>query len=499
MIASIRVPRSYKLIIALMALYIVVFCIFTIGRYERYNSTGWDLGIFTQLTWNAAHGRFLQNTIAEQDNMLGIHAPYITILLAPLMWIWPDPRMMLIAQTIILGVGAWPIARLAKRYFPEWWVPPLFAALWLLYPPLGWINRWDFHEIAPATTFLAFAFEAADRRAWRQTDIWLILALLCKEEMGLNVAFFALFLAWRYKRGWRRTIIWFVFGVGWFLVHAFIVFPLLRHATNGLPIHASRYSWLFSGNLPEIWAYVSGPDTLMKIAFLIKLLGPVAFVSLLAPAPLLVALPTLGLSFLSSYQQQFDIYMHYTAAIIPAVMVGAIYGAARLRAYLEQRSKRALPLMFGAMMSAMLVFWIAYNPLFFTPSSIPIFGWEEGAHIDALNDVKSLVPPDACVVAENNIQPQYSVRSQTYVVGTRGDMDGCTYMIMDLGDRRHDDFTDGEMVACSQFWARKRAPIYFRDTVVVLQQMPVEANSDAWQQMQDYCTQFAQRISKKGQ
>ena len=46
-------------------------------------------------------------------------------------------------------------------------------------------------------------------------------------------------------------------------------------------------------------------------------------------------------------------------------------------------------------------------------------------------------------------------------------------MIVDLGDRRFDDFAVGEAVACYQFWSQKRAPIYFRDTVVVLEWMPV--------------------------
>jgi hypothetical protein len=95
------------------------------------------------------------------------------------------------------------------------------------------------------------------------------------------------------------------------------------------------------------------------------------------------------------------------------------------------------------------------------------------------------------VVTENNIQAHFSVRPETYVLGARGDMDGCTYMIIDLGDPRHDDFTSGEEVACTQFWAQKRAPIYFRDTVVVLKQMPAESPPTTWQQMNDYCTAYA--------
>src|SRR5205823_3959609 len=132
-------------------------------------------------------------------------------------------------------LGAWPIARLAGRYFPERWVPPLFAALWLLYPSVGWINRWDIHELAFAATFLVFAFEAADRRAWRQVDVWLLLAMLCKEEVGLNVALFSLYSAWKFGRSRRAVLLWAVVGVSWFAVHGFIIIPTLWYSASHAP------------------------------------------------------------------------------------------------------------------------------------------------------------------------------------------------------------------------------------------------------------------------
>jgi hypothetical protein len=140
------------------------------------------------------------------------------------------------------------------------------------------------------------------------------------------------------------------------------------------------------------------------------------------------------------------------------------------------------------------VAWLVYNPLGAPVRSI--YGWEAGAHAEALNEVKEMIPPDACVVAENNITPHFSVRAQSYVIGARGsgpvgDGDGCAYMIIDLGDRRHDDFTVGEAVACYQFWSGQRAPVYFRDTVVVLEWMPAPADPVAQQQMADYCAAYA--------
>lgn len=485
--------------VGLILVYVFVFSVFTIGRYERYNATGWDLGIFTQLTWNAAHGRPLQNTIAEQNNMLGVHAPYITVVLAPLFWLWPDPRMLLIVQSILMGIGAWPIARLARRHFPEWWIPPIFAAIWLLYPCVGFINRWDFHEIAPVAAFLAFAFEAADRRAWPQVDLWLMLSILCKEEVGLNVAFFGLYMLWRLKRKRLPSLIWFVIGIGWFVIHAFVIFPILRNADNGLPIHAVRYSWLLNHDLPTMISYILGPDTLLKAAFLIKLFAPVAFISLVAPEALLVALPTFALSLLSSFTPQFDIFLHYTAPIIPAILVSAVYGAEKLRRMLaRQKIKHPTRVILGVALSAAILAWLIYNPLTYLPTPFTVYGWETGAHLDALHEIEGIIPPQACVVAGSEIQAHYAVRPETYVLGARGDMDGCAYMIIDMSDEHFNySFTNTQEVGCYQYWSKKRAPIYYRDTVVVLQQAPAQANPDAVQGFSDYCNHFAAGASHR--
>ena len=52
-------------------------------------------------------------------------------------------------------------------------------------------------------------------------------------------------------------------------------------------------------------------------------------------------------------------------------------------------------------------------------------------------------------------------------------------MIIDLNDSRHNDFTDNEQVACFQFWSQKCTPIYYKDSVVVLQQMPASGADSA--------------------
>lgn len=66
-------------------------------------------------------------------------------------------------------------------------------------------------------------------------------------------------------------------------------------------------------------------------------------------------------------------------------------------------------------------------------------------------------------------------------------------MIVDLGDKRFDAFTQGDQVACYQFWSRKRAVVYFRDEVVLLKQMPADPDPEATHAMQMFCDELSGR------
>ena len=79
------------------------------------------------------------------------------------------------------------------------------------------------------------------------------------------------------------------------------------------------------------------PWRLFEVAFdgrggeyLAELLLPLAALPLLAPAALLIALPELALNLLSSTVTQQSIHFHYTAGVVPGLVVAAVFGAARL-------------------------------------------------------------------------------------------------------------------------------------------------------------------------
>jgi uncharacterized membrane protein len=73
-------------------------------------------------------------------------------------------------------------------------------------------------------------------------------------------------------------------------------------------------------------AAFSGRD----LRFLLELAAPLAALCLLAPLVLVAALPELAINLLSATPTQTSIHFHYTAGLIPPLMVAAVFGAKRL-------------------------------------------------------------------------------------------------------------------------------------------------------------------------
>ena len=51
-------------------------------------------------------------------NLLGDHFHPLIAVLAPLYWIWDDPRMLLLAQAALFAASMVPVARFAERRRP---------------------------------------------------------------------------------------------------------------------------------------------------------------------------------------------------------------------------------------------------------------------------------------------------------------------------------------------------------------------------------------------
>jgi uncharacterized membrane protein len=329
-------PGARVLLAAAIAAYAAGFAALSALRHEAFVTGRFDLGNMVQAVWSTAHGHPLRMTDlhGEQISRLAAHVDPILVLFAPLWWIWPSPQLLLVVQAFAVALGAIPVFLLARKHLASSRAALGFGLAYLLYPATGWLTLNEFHPVALATPLLLFAFWYLDEDRLLPFALFAIAAATCKEEIALVVAGFGIWYALARRRWAAGTAIAFV-GAAWAVVAIAVVIP--HYNAGAESDFYGRYSEVggsaggilktaFTHPLRVAEAAFSGRD----LHYLLQLVTPLAALCLLAPLVLVAALPELAINLLSSTTTQTSIHFHYTAGLIPPLVIAAIFGAKRL-------------------------------------------------------------------------------------------------------------------------------------------------------------------------
>lgn len=373
----------------LIVAYIAFFGLLTVQKHNAFQTTAFDLGNVDQAVWNTRHGRPLAMTNIEGlTNRLGTHVEPILLPISLLYFLWSDPQALLLLQTIVIALGAWPVYLIAKRIFRNsrpWTrasevtnhvsrltlhaLPLIFALSYLLFPALQSANVFDFHAVVLAPALILFAFYFLETERWGWYALFALLTMACKEDMALLVGMLGLY-ALVIRRRWRVGLATMLVAGIWFFLAVGIIMPYFD--PEGVAPLAKRYAYLGDTPLEIAVTLITRPGlvlsrllTVENLAYLLNLLAPVAFLPVLAPQVLMLATPTLLINLLSTdgFMQQLEGF-HYGAPLAPIVVVSAAYGAAWLLRRLPRT--RYLPLLLaGAVLAATLVYHYGhgYTPL----------------------------------------------------------------------------------------------------------------------------------------
>ena len=306
-----------------------------------------------QAVWSTAHGDPLRMTSLHGDQIsrLAAHVDPILVLFAPLWWLWPSPNMLLVVQAAVIALGAIPVFLLARKHLASPRAGLGFALAYLLYPATGWLTLNEFHPVALATPLLLFAFWYLDEDRLLPFAVFALAASACKEEIALVVAGFGIWYAVAH-RSWVAGSAIALAGFAWAAVAIGVVIP--HYNAGAESDFYGRYNEVggsasgilkttFTHPLRIAEAALSGRD----LHYLLDLVAPLAALSLLAPLVLVAALPELAINLLSSTTTQTSIHFHYTAGLIPTLMIAAIFGAKRL-------SRWTLPIAAGIVLAALI-------------------------------------------------------------------------------------------------------------------------------------------------
>jgi uncharacterized membrane protein len=412
--------RAKALLWPAMAAFAVAFAALSIGRNRAFNTGRFDLGNMTQAIWNTAHGHFLEvtNLPGNQTSRLGSHFDPILAALAPLWLAWPSPDMLMVVQALAVALGALPVYWLARKHLGSERAGVGFALAYLLYPATQWLTLNEFHPVAFATPLLLFAFWYLDEDRLVPFALFSLIAIACKEEIGLVVAGFgAWYLLSRRRR--REGLAILVVGIAATVVAVEVIVPHFSGSTSSF---YSRYSEVGGSPSGIVKTLFTQPGKVLGNAFsrahldyLGHMLLPLGLLVVFSPWLLLAALPEAALNVLSKNPYQGSVYFHYQAGLIPPLMVAAVLGAAALARRRPDVKRWLGP---GIVVLALLSnFWLGAMPVW---ESVP-YGNTFGKNKTKITDhdeitakAVSLIPAGAAVSATNTLGAHLSARRRIF-------------------------------------------------------------------------------------
>jgi uncharacterized membrane protein len=413
-----RRPYPHALAPALATVATAAYAVYSVMRHLRYESKVLDMGVYSQVVWQWSRFREPANSVQHFPHELGDHFSPILALFAPAYWIHPGPVSALIGQAILIGLSIVAVERFARRRLGR----PLGLAVALSYA-LFW-GVWsavdfDFHETAFAAALLAWAVDAADTRKWKRTAILLVGLLFVKEDMGLVVAAFGVWLLTQRAR--QPGLIAIAGGLIAFVVVNQLVMPAFGGGGESGSDHRV-YGELGSSPVAAAWHVVTKPLTTAdllthpagKLQLLVLVFGAFLFLGLLSPLTI-VTLPQLVERLVGTDFHLWAPDYHYTLAIAPILAMGAADGLARLRRWLEPTPvARAVPAALGAGLVLLGVGSAVTGP----PKRLLQASFYSRTDLDRARDAAvRVVPRSASVAADPLIIPHLSSRRHVFLPG----------------------------------------------------------------------------------
>ena len=415
--------KKYKhefILAIIICIYIAYFTLAGFLKYDNFYAGRYDLGNMDQTVWNTLNGRIFQTSgdNGETISRLSAHADFILIFLSPFYLLWNNPKILLLIQTVVLGLGAFFVYLIAKEVIKNKNISLLFALLFLANPLVQYTNLYDFHAVTLATTFLLAAFYSLIKRKYSVMTVFLILSGLTKEQVWIITGLFGFPLLFKKPKKIKLLgtgIIILSLLAFYYLVSYFIPqslgrqhFALAYYSDFGTsPIQIMKNIILSPGKTLSTIFEIS------RLGYLTQLFIPLGFLSFLSPVFLIFTAPDLLINLLSNNSGLRQIYYQYSATITPFIFISVIYTVKNVAGWFPKISTK----------------YIYAYLLIFTFSSAYFFGPLPGARNPSLemfthpqknkaviDSVLARIPESYSVAATNNLGAHLSHRQIIYTI-----------------------------------------------------------------------------------
>lgn len=396
--------------------YILIFTYLSLVRYNTLQLE-YDLAIFHQALWNTAtHGELLANSIEMADHHMvasshfGVHFSPILFLIVPLYLLAPVPQTLLVTQTLLLALGAFPLYLLGREILGKE-TGCLVAGLYLIYSPLHGVNLYDFHEVAFVPLLVGSTLYGFLTGRKNLMLLSAVLSLCVKEDVFLLILMIGLMgLVFTRKESlkerWQFLALVFL-SLCTVAVFFFVIQPIFVPVSSGL----------HSGFLTQYHDPIGtlGLNSGDRENYVLQILAPLLLIPLAAPEMILILIPSF-LEIILSGTVYFSVYFHYSALLIPGIFSALIVGLSRIRDLNYIRSNNLNKPVIGCLVISSLIGMVVWSPAVDLMVSHLEYNMPAiDDHREYVEQVISLIPPDASISTQYNLLPQAGSRRNVWV------------------------------------------------------------------------------------
>ncbi len=445
---------SYFLWVAI-ALYCTIFGTMSILRYLSLHTSIWDLGAFDHHIWNIAKlGDLKWLAFGHFNPILGVYALFYKLFASAI--------VLLIAQTLTIGLSAIPLYYIAKRKLGNGYYGLLVVTIFLLYAPVQYNNLFTFHPDHLIILFMFLAFYFLEKNNVLGFLLISLAGLFVKETLILSISMMGLYAIIRHRM-YKSGGVVFAGSLFFFFVVTSVIIPA---ATGGV-YEGGNYGGGFEGSFSYLgsdlfeiaktlafrpWILVREAANVWKMGYVVFIFIPLLLIPLLSPLSLLPAAPALVISLLSRLPNYYWIQHHYTASVIPPVFISLIYGLKFLthrQGWLGIGLQKLLKVhlskdeVLRITLLTLLVVSVYYN-IALSPSPISIFFWKKvdsafynrSSYVITKRDqrldqaIRRFVPSESSVSSQSSVNNSYLAHREEYHAfpGGVGEVD---YVVLD--------------------------------------------------------------------
>jgi uncharacterized membrane protein len=406
-----------------VAVYTSLLTYVTWVQYADFRAPTFDMGVSLQIVQTILQSGLpyeTANWVSSNGmlslNFFGIHFSPVRYVFAGAYWIYPSIATLLFIQALFVSLGSIPAYKLAFHVLRDKRASLLVSALYLLIPLIVMSNLYDVHEesIVPFALMSAYYFFVT--RQYAKSIGFFVFMGLIQESVNVLIFFTALQLTAFNFNDYRRLLRAHKLTKGMaialsLLIAAPIAFVLenrlvtiINPSAGFIPLAAQAYAISplnILSNVPQ------------KAAYWLFLLGLSGFLPLQIKKTLILVIPWFVVSIFGGNPDFSVFFFQYNFMIVPALIIGVIYGLEKLQHIpIPMRSlvlKLRLTPLSKRVPILMLVVYLLFTPFYplLSPYLVPgphlVQYYTPPTNSTALDQLFRMIPNNATVVASDRV------------------------------------------------------------------------------------------------